>query len=469
MGKAHAHLASAEVLIVEDEPLLRKRLAASLQGYGAEVTTADSLEEARNCLESLFFDFALTDVHLPDGLGLDLLRAGDFAPDTAVVIMTAEGGVETAVEAMRLGAADYLTKPFDPGELPLILGACRKARQADRLEQHRRKQEKESRNFYFGEGLSALEKQIEKIREADSRLLDRPPPILIEGETGTGKSTLARLIHDGGPRADGPFVELNCSALPENLAESELFGHERGAFTDARTARMGLFEAASGGSLFLDEIPSLSLTIQAKVLTALETGRIRRVGGNKEIEVDARLITATNIDLQQAIREGTFRQDLYHRLDLLQIRIPPLRERPQDISGLTDFLLQGILRRYRMKNIRPSKDGLKRLSQYPWPGNVRELAHELERAIVLADGEELDFSQLQPRAGDFSSAGTPEADSSEWLNPNWIFPAEGEFDLEVAINRLIQQAIEQAGGNISGAARLLGVPRDYVRYRLQKD
>lgn len=469
MAKVHTHLASSEVLIVEDEPLLRKRLGANLEGYGAEVTVAGSVEEARNCLGALDFDFALVDVHLPDGLGLDLLRAGDFPPDTAVIIMTAEGGVETAVEAMRLGACDYLAKPFDPGELPLIFGTCRKARQADRLEQHRKKVEKQSRNFYFGEGLADLEKQIEKIREADSRLLDRPPPILIEGETGTGKSTLARLIHESGPRADGPFVELNCSALPESLAESELFGHERGAFTDARTARMGLFEAASGGSLFLDEIPSLSLAVQAKILTALETGRIRRVGGNKEIEVDARLITATNVDLRQAIGEGAFRQDLYHRLDLLRICISPLRERPQDIPGLVKFLLQGILRRYRVKNLRPSEAGLARLVQYAWPGNVRELAHELERAVVLAEGEVLHFPQLHVQLGEGTAPSDDRAGEDDWLNTAWSFPEAGDFCLERAINRLIHKAIEQAGGNVSGAARLLGMPRDYVRYRLKKD
>lgn len=467
MSQAYAHLASAEILIVEDELLLRKRLAASLEGFGAEVTVAGSVEEARNCLESLDFDFAMVDVHLPDGLGLDLLRSGAFAPDTAVVVMTAEGGVETAVEAMRLGAADYLSKPFDHGEIPLILGACRKARQADRLEQHRKKLEKESRPFYFGDGLAELEGQIEKILEADSRLLDRPPPILIEGETGTGKSTLARMIHERGQRASGAFVELNCSALPENLAESELFGHERGAFTDARSARMGLFEAASGGSLFLDEVPSLSPAIQAKILTALETGRIRRVGGNKEIEVDARLITATNVNLQQAIAEGLFRQDLYHRLDLLRIRIPPLRERPQDVAGLVDFLLKGILRRYRVKKLRPSELGRERLAAYPWPGNVRELAHELERAVVLADGEELHFQQLQPEAGEPIETG--QTSSDDWLNAGWGFPENGGFQIEQAINRLIHKALDQADGNVTGAARLLGVPRDYVRYRLKKE
>jgi len=466
MSQAYAHLASAEILIVEDEPLLRKRLAASLQGLGAEVTVAESVEEARNCLESLDFDFAMVDVHLPDGLGLDLLKTGAFAPDTAVVIMTAEGGVETAVEAMRLGAADYLSKPFDHDEIPLILGSCRKARQADRLEQHRKKREKESRTFYFGPGLSQLENHIEKIREADTRLIDRPPPILIEGETGTGKSTLARLIHERGHRSDNSFVELNCSALPENLAESELFGHERGAFTDARSARMGLFEAASGGTLFLDEIPSLSPAIQAKILTALENGRIRRVGGNKEIEVDARLITATNVNLQQAIQDGAFRQDLYHRLDLLRICIPPLRERPADVMGLAEFLMAGILRRYRMKKLGISSEGWTRLREYPWPGNVRELAHELERAVVLSDGEELHFQQLQFVG---KSLGAANIVSDDWLNSGWKFPEEGGFQMEEAINRLIQKALDQVDGNVSGASRLLGVPRDYVRYRLNKD
>mgnify|MGYP001278849181 CR=1 FL=1 len=468
MSQQNAALSAVEILIIEDEPLLRKRLAAALEGYGAEVTVAESLQEARNCLESMDFDFAMLDVHLPDGNGLELLRSGVFVPDTGVVVMTAEGGVETAVEAMRLGAADYLAKPFDHEEIPLILGACRKARQADRLEQHRRKLEKESRNFFFGEGLSALEKHLEKILDADSRLLDRPPPILIEGETGTGKSTLARMVHENGPRASGPFVELNCSALPENLAESELFGHERGAFTDARSARMGLFEAASGGTLFLDEIPSLSPAVQAKILTALETSRIRRVGGNKEIDVTPRLVTATNLNLQEAIQQGTFRQDLYHRLDLLRICIPPLRERPGDVPALADFLLKGILRRYRVRNLAVSEKGRERLKKYPWPGNVRELAHELERSVVLAEGGELHFRNLRESHEPSLQSGQT---SDDWLNAGWKFPDPGEdgFQIEEAINRLIFKALDQAGDNVSAAARLLGVPRDYVRYRLKKD
>lgn len=468
MPAPNSPLASTEILIVEDELMLRKRLVAQLEAEGAEVTVAGNIEEAKNFLESLDFDFAMVDVNLPDGLGIDLLRNGLFAKDTAVVIMTAEGGVEMAVEAMRYGAADYLSKPFDLRELPLILGTCKKARQADRLEQHRKKIEKDSRSFFFGEGLASLQRQLGKIYEADTRLQAKLPPVLLEGETGTGKSTLARMIHDGGPRAREAFVELNCSALPENLAESELFGHERGAFTDARTSRMGLFEAASGGTLFLDEIPSLSLSIQAKILTALESGIIRRVGGNKEIKIDARLIAATNMDLQAAIQEGVFRQDLYHRLDLLRLRIPPLRERIVDVPGMANMLLDGIRKRYRLKNLEISAQGRERLISYSWPGNVRELAHELERAVVLSDGEHLDFTNLS-NAGRAIPTHVPVGQPPEdWLNEAWQFPEEGGFNMEEAIVRIIQKALDQANGNVSGASRLLGVPRDFIRYRLKK-
>jgi two-component system response regulator AtoC len=469
MSVTNSPLASAEILIVEDELMLRKRLVARLESEGAEVTVAGNVEEARNCLASMDFDFAMVDVHLPDGLGIDLLKDHSFDAETAVIVMTAEGGVEVAVEAMRLGAADYLSKPFDMGELPLILGACKKARQADRIEQHRKRSEKDSRSFFFGKGLSHLEGQLEKIFDADSRLKDRLPPVLLEGETGTGKSTLAKMIHEGGPRAKEPFVELNCSALPENLAESELFGHERGAFTDAKTSRMGLFEAASGGTLFLDEIPSLSLSIQAKILTALESGIIRRVGGNKEIKIDARLLTATNLDLQQAIQEGIFRQDLYHRLDLLRIQIPPLRARLEDVPLMAEFLLNGIRKRYRLKNLEISEKGREQLMKYNWPGNVRELAHELERAVVLADGDSLEFPNLSSNG---ISNSVPLSNSSEpandWLNESWVFPEDGGFQMEDAIVRLIQKALDQADGNVSGASRLLGVPRDFIRYRLKK-
>jgi DNA-binding NtrC family response regulator len=256
---------------------------------------------------------------------------------------------------------------------------------------------------------------------------------------------------------------MNCSAVPDALAESELFGHERGAFTDARTARIGLFEAAQGGSLFLDELPSLSPALQAKVLKSIEDHRIRRLGGNKEIPVDARVIAATHRDLRQLVAAGQFREDLLHRLDLYRLQLPPLRERQEDLLRLAEILMERLCRRHRLAPRAISSGGRRALLAYSWPGNVRELSHEIERALVFGEGAELEFGHL-PGA---QAGGAREAawDASEWLNPRFDFPSEG-FSLEDAINRLIQLALKQTGDNVSAAARLLGVSRDYVRYRL---
>jgi transcriptional regulator with GAF, ATPase, and Fis domain len=260
-------------------------------------------------------------------------------------------------------------------------------------------------------------------------------------------------------------VEVNCSALPETLAESELFGHERGAFTDARAARIGLFEAAHGGTLFLDELPSLSLALQAKVLTAVEDHKIRRVGGSKEIPVDVRIIAATNRDLTKLVTEGLFREDLYHRLDLFSIEIPPLRARGDDILKLAELFLRTLSKRHRLTGKNLSSVGRKNLIAYSWPGNVRELAHELERAIVFEDHDHLDFENLAGRR--LFEAATPaqEGTAGDWFNSNFVFPPEG-FSLEDAILRIINHALKQTNQNVSAAARLLGVSRDYLRYRL---
>src|SRR2546426_5741322 len=269
----------------------------------------------------------------PDGRATDWWRGKNLPADGGTIVMTAEGGVNGAVEAMRLGALDYLVKPFDLAELPLVIGRARQTKQTARLDEHRRREAPE-RAFFFGGSLAGLENQLEKIIAADNRMQSRLSPVLIQGETGTGKTTVARWLHRQGPRAAQPLVEVNCPALPETLAESEVFGHERGAFTDARTARMGPFEAANGGTLFLDELPSLSPAMQAKVLTAIEDRKIRRLGGTREISVDVRGVAATNRELKQLVAEGKFREDLFHRLDLFRLPIPPLRERGEDILRL---------------------------------------------------------------------------------------------------------------------------------------
>ncbi|MEK7676128.1 MAG: sigma-54 dependent transcriptional regulator [Verrucomicrobiota bacterium] len=456
-------LATLGILIVEDEPLLRKQMMADLEKQGADVTGADTLQRAKKLLENLGFDFAFLDVNLPDGRGTDLLKENNFPANTGVIVMTAEGAVSGAVEAMRLGAIDYLVKPFDLAELPLVIARARRAKQSARLDEHRRSDESRAGGgFFFGTRLAALEKQLQKILVTDRRLGQDLPPVLIEGETGTGKTTIARWLHREGPRAAEPLVEVNCSALPEGLVESELFGHERGAFTDARTARMGLFEAANGGTLFLDEAPSLPLPLQAKVLKAIEDRKIRRVGGNKETRIDVRIIAATNRELKSLVAQGQFREDLFHRLDLFRLCIPPLRERGHDILKLAEMILEQLSRKHRVpvKSIHPL--GEKNLLAYPWPGNVRELAHELERAIVFEEENTLKFEHLcRP------DEQTPEAkaDSNDWFNERFVFPAEG-FSLDEAILRVIRHALKQSDDNVSAAARLLGVSRDYVRYRL---
>jgi DNA-binding NtrC family response regulator len=456
--------AGTALLIVEDELLLRKRIAAQMERLGADVTTADTLEAARNLLGSLDFDLALLDIHLPDGTGMELLRDGRFPPNTGVVIMTADGGIDGAVEAMRLGALDYLVKPFEVEALPLVLGRARRARQAARLEEHRRRGARVADGFYFGRGLSALERQIAKILEADMRMTSGLPPVLIQGETGTGKTSIARWIHQRGPRAEQPLVEINCSALPETLAESELFGHERGAFTDARSARMGMFEAAHGGTLFLDELPSLTLGLQAKVLKAVEDRTLRRLGGQKEIPVDVRVVAASNADLKRLVGAGSFRSDLYHRLDLYRLLLPPLRDRQEDIVPLAEVLMDRLCQRHRLKRRRITSAGRERLIQYDWPGNVRELSHELERAIVFEEGDALSFAHLPLIEQAANRTGARE----DWWAPDAAIPSKG-FKLDEAINGAIRRALKQMGGNVSGAARLLGVTRDYVRYRLGEE
>jgi DNA-binding NtrC family response regulator len=449
--------AGSEVLLLEDDAPFRKRLAGYLRHLGAEVSEAGSLDEARRLLRDLRFDFALVDLHLPDGEVLGLLREGAFSENTGVVVMTAFGGIKQAVEAMRLGAGDYLSKPFEAEELPLAFARCRSQRIAARDAEHRAAETvAEAESLFFGESLRSVREQLETILATERRLGLRLPPILIEGETGTGKSVVARWLHRHGPRAGRAFIMLNCAALPDSLAEAELFGHERGAFTDAKQARIGLFEAADTGTLLLDEVGSLSSATQAKVLTAVEEGTLRRLGGTREISIDVRLITASNRLLGDLVRQGEFREDLFHRLNLLRVSLPPLRERGTDIIPLARHLLERIAGRHRLKGLTITREGEARLLSQAWRGNVRELEHEIERAVIFSKGSEFDFAAL----------GAPlTALKASWRNPAWRMP-EGGFSLDKAVDDLIAEAMRESGDNVSAAARRLGVTRDFLRYRL---
>ena len=435
---------------------------AQLERAEAEVTSCTCMKEAKEVLKSLSFDFALMDLNLPDGESLELLRDQVIPSNTLVILMTAEGGIQSAVEAMRLGATDYLSKPFDVEEIPLLFLKSEKQRKDQRLVQHSlEKRREKTANLYFEGSFADDLVQLRKVTEVDQRLTNDLPPILIDGPTGSGKSTYARWIHDNGPRQDAPFVAINCSAIPDNLVESELFGHEKGAFTDAKNARIGLFEAADHGTLFLDEITSLSLEAQAKLLLALESKIIRRVGGTKEIKVDVRIIGAANQDLRKMIAEGSFREDLFHRLDLLRIQIPPLTSPVEKaLWDMAEHLLVSLASKYNVSIPQISSESKNHLISNPWTGNIRELIHELERGLILTEpGNALEIRTNHP----IHSISNPD----DWLNENFSFPESG-FDLEKEMMRLIQMAIVQANGNISEAARILGVPRDYIRYRLKK-
>lgn len=446
-----------EILLLEDDAALRRRLAAHLKALGARPTEAQSIAAAKRLAADLRFDFALLDLQLPDGEALELLREHAFPETTGVVVMTAFGGIKQAVEAMRLGAGDYLAKPFEPEELGVAFLRCRTQRAAERREEYRAVVAGEAASeFHFGTHLAPLRARIEQILAAERRLERNLPPMLIEGETGTGKSLLARWIHHEGPRAGRPFVSVNCAALPETLAESELFGHERGAFTDAKQARIGLFEAADGGTLFLDEIGALPPATQAKVLTAVEDRVVRRLGSTREIRIDARLIAANNRPLAELVSEKTFREDLYHRLHLLHLVLPPLRERRDDIVDLATHLLRQLARRHRRDGIGISPAGAVRLRGQPWPGNARELAHEIERALIFDSSAALDFAHL----GEILPTGVP-----DWRAPNWRLPVSG-FSIDSVISELVEEALRETEHNVTAAARRLGVTREFLRYRL---
>ena len=378
------------VLVADDEEGIRTFIAEVLEGEGLQVTLAEDGQRAAEILERQTFHLLVTDLRMPRMDGMALLRkARAEHPDMEVVVLTAHGTVDSAVEAMKLGAFDYLSKPLSgPDELRLVVArALERRRLRDDGQRARTQAAAPVRLVARDPAMAAVVEQIRKVGPTDAT-------VLLVGESGTGKEVVARRLHLESRRRDGPFVAVNCGALSETLLESEMFGHEKGAFTGAAAMRRGRFELADGGTLFLDEVAELKPSLQVKLLRVLQERRFERVGGTRTIEVDLRLIAATNRDLDAELRAGRFREDLYHRLAVFPLRLPALRERPLDIPVLAEELLAEIARRSGRPGLRLDEGALASLGAYPWPGNVRELANVLERAAILAEGEELTAADL---------------------------------------------------------------------------
>jgi DNA-binding NtrC family response regulator len=458
-------MSNPTVLIVDDERTLARSIRTFLSESGYDAEVAGDGEKALELLESLRPDVVFADVRLPGMGGIELLqRIRDFDATIPVVIMTAYGSIEGAVEAVKLGAFDYLKKPVDLEELKLLADRARETSLLKQELSYYRGREARKLPFAGVIGQSpALLAVMEQARQVAA--LDDTPPVLITGETGTGKGLIARTIHASGPRASRPFIEVNCTALPATLMEAELFGHERGAFTDAKQSNIGLFEAAERGFIFLDEIGDTELALQGKLLRAIEERMVRRVGGTRDRKIDVRILAATNRDLEREAQQGTFRKDLYFRLAVIPLRLPPLRERGDDVLLLADDFVRRFGAKYGKDVRRMSPAARDALRAHSWPGNVRELSHVIERAVLWSQGTVLEEAQLSLPREEERDASSHEADAP--LSIPGVLPPRGT-DLAAWERAMIEQALREAGGNQTQAAQRLGVSRDTLRYRLKK-
>jgi len=449
-------MSNRRVLVVDDERLVRWSLGERLRGDGMEVleaaSTGEAIEQAARNPDAVVLDY-----RLPDGDGISVLkRLRQADPDLPVIMLTAHKDAETIVAAMKAGATDYVTKPFEVNDVALRVSRALELTRSSR--ELRRLKDDLARPFGFDSIIGESEIMQRVVGLARKVASSPGSTVLITGESGTGKDLVAKVIHYNGSRAARPYLNITCSALPETLLESELFGHERGAFTDARQQKRGLFEQADQGTAFLDEIGEMVPALQAKVLRFLEEKTFRRVGGAADIHVDVRVIAATNRNLEDQVRGGRFRDDLYYRLNVLRIEMPPLRARGTDILLLADHFIQSFAREFRrhVKALSPAAE--KALLAYPWPGNVRELRNLVERAVLLSESE-----TLEP--ADFESLHTFRSPAVEL---DGIELPPGGLNLDDVEKRLVVLALERTRGNQTRAASLLGLHRDQIRYRMEK-
>jgi DNA-binding NtrC family response regulator len=448
-----------KILVVDDEQLIRWSLEQNLKKQGYEVITAGSGEDALRLLREETPDLMLLDIQLPGINGLEVLeKVKEMEEEIIVIMVTALGVLETAIKAMRMGAYDYINKPFNLDELAIVIRKALETNELKREVAHLRSEQ--SRKYGIGniigqsKHMQNVLAMVEKIARSDAST------VLIQGESGTGKELIAKAIHYESGRAEKPFMAINCAAVPETLLESELMGHEKGAFTDAKLQKKGLFEMADGGTIFLDEIGDMEPGMQAKLLRVLEERSFRRVGGTKDVQIDVRIVSATNKDLLKAMEEKTFRNDLYYRIQVIPIYLPPLRERQEDIIPLAEHFINHFNREF-AKNVKGiSKMAEKFLTEYTWPGNIRELKNVIERAIILENEETLLLEHLPQEI--VAKTGAAGGGSS-----GFRLPPEG-IDIEDVERELIRQALEISEGNQSKAAKKLSLGIDAFRYRMKK-
>ncbi len=466
-----------KLLIVEDEVLFARAVVRKLKKAGFECEHAETIADAKAIVKQFAPDIALLDMRLPDGNGLSLLPEL-VALNIACIVMTAHGDVSDAVSAMKQGALDYLKKPIDLDELLISVQKAEKStEQSNRLDYSKQRDAHSTEGVEFlgdSEIIQNIKSQIQRISQLVA--IDVvPPTVMILGETGTGKDVVARYLHASGPNSDRPFVHVDCASLPADLIESELFGHEKGAFTGAIASRPGLIEAAEDGTLFLDEIGELPLSLQAKLLNVLERRVVRRLGSSKERPVAARFVAATNRDLQVMSNDGQFRQDLYYRLNVMSVILPPLRDRDDDALLLSKHFANQTARRYGLIEPGFAVDAVSAIQQYPWPGNVRELRHQVSRAVLLCHNNQITAENLALPHMQAAQVPPPTEAILTAMQPSLKEPSQeftqesgANLTLEEAEKNMLIQALEASRYNVSEAARKLGITRMTMRYRMQK-